>query len=122
MIEPHVIHLETTQTIQYFADGSKECHSLHYKNIVHLWEFLMELLADDRCTSLISWSRKEYGEFKLKDQEEVARRWGKVKKRPGMNYEKLSRALRYYYRQGIIKKVMKLLQYFVLNPFTIYPL
>lgn len=82
----------------------------------------MELLADDRCTSLISWSRKEYGEFKLKDQEEVARRWGKVKKRPGMNYEKLSRALRYYYRQGIIKKVMKLLQYFVLNPFTIYPL
>ena len=76
-----------------------------YKNIVHLWEFLLELLAEDNCRSLISWSRKERGEFKLKNPEEVAKRWGILKRKKGMNYEKLSRALRYYYQQGIIKKV-----------------
>ena len=76
-----------------------------YKNIVHLWEFLLELLAEDSCRSLISWSRKERGEFKLKNPGEVAKRWGILKRKEGMNYEKLSRALRYYYKQGIIKKV-----------------
>ena len=78
----------------------------------------MELLSDDRCTSLISWSRKEHGEFKLKNQEEVARRWGKLKQRPGMNYDKLSRALRYYYRQGIIKKVRILTSCLQLNSYN----
>ena len=76
-----------------------------YKNIVHLWEFLLELLAEDSCRPLICWIRKERGEFKLKSPEEVARRWGMLKGKKGMNYGKLSRALRYYYQQEIIKKV-----------------
>ena len=76
-----------------------------YKNIVHLWEFLLELLAEKSCRSLITWVRKERGEFKLNNAEEVAKRWGLVKRKKGMNYEKLGRALRYYYQQGIIKKV-----------------
>ena len=80
-----------------------------YKNIVHLWEFLLELLAEDSCRSLISWIRKERGEFRLKNPEEVAKRWGILKRKKGMNYEKLGRALRYYYQQGIIKKVSQYL-------------
>lgn len=76
-----------------------------YKNIVHLWEFLLELLAEESCRSLIVWVREERGEFKLKNPEEVAKRWGMLKRKKGMNYEKLGRALRYYYQQGIIKKV-----------------
>lgn len=77
-----------------------------YKNIVHLWEFLYELLASgDKCSSIIAWIREEHGEFKLKNKEEVAKRWGAYKKIKGMNYEKLSRALRHYYPKGIIKKV-----------------
>ncbi|KAB0377116.1 hypothetical protein FD755_011560 [Muntiacus reevesi] len=34
----------------------------------------------------------------------VARRWGKRKNKPKMNYEKLSRGLRYYYDKNIIHK------------------
>ncbi|EQB77998.1 v-ets erythroblastosis virus E26 oncogene 1 isoform 3-like protein [Camelus ferus] len=37
-------------------------------------------------------------------QDEVARRWGKRKNKPKMNYEKLSRGLRYYYDKNIIHK------------------
>lgn len=76
-----------------------------YKNIVHLWEFLLELLAQESSKTIIAWSRKEYREFKLKNPEQVALRWGRLKGKKGMNYDKLSRALRYYYQQGIIKKV-----------------
>lgn len=77
-----------------------------YKNIVHLWEFLLELLAyGGECRFIIAWIREEHGEFKLKSPEEVAQVWGAYKNIKGMNYEKLSRALRYYYQKGIIKKV-----------------
>ena len=78
------------------------------RSAVHLWEFLLELLADERYSSLIMWTKREKGEFKLRNQEEVAKRWGELKQRPGMNYDKLSRALRYYYQKNIIKKVSEL--------------
>ena len=86
-------------------NSKKEQKQTRYKNTIHLWEFLLELLEDERYIPLISWTRKEEGEFKIKRQEEVARRWGRLKQRAGMNYDKLSRALRYYYQKGIIKKV-----------------
>ena len=86
-------------------NSKKEQKQTRYKNTIHLWEFLLELLEDERYIPLISWTRKEEGEFKIKKQEEVARRWGRLKQRAGMNYDKLSRALRYYYQKGIIKKV-----------------
>ena len=77
-----------------------------YKNMLHLWEFLLELLADERCKSIICWRREEEGEFQPLNHHEVAKRWGMFKQRGGMDYGKLSRALRLYYRQGIITKVI----------------
>ena len=35
---------------------------------------------------------------------QVAKRWGERKNKPKMNYEKLSRGLRYYYDKNIIAK------------------
>ena len=41
----------------------------------------------------------------MTDPDEVARRWGERKSKPNMNYDKMSRALRYYYDKNIMKKV-----------------
>ena len=71
---------------------------------IQLWQFLLELLTDRECQNCISWTGREW-EFKLIDPEEVARRWGSRKNKPKMNYEKLSRGLRYYYDKNIIHKV-----------------
>ncbi|XP_075696582.1 ETS translocation variant 2 [Rhinoderma darwinii] len=70
---------------------------------IQLWQFLLELLQDSSCQKLISWTGNGW-EFKLSDPNEVARIWGKCKNKPRMNYEKLSRGLRYYYHKNIIHK------------------
>lgn len=68
------------------------------QNVILIW-FL-------RCNSArcIAWTGKGM-EFKLVEPEEVARLWGLQKNRPAMNYDKLSRSLRYYYEKGIMQKV-----------------
>ncbi|XP_064879906.1 protein c-ets-1-B-like isoform X2 [Oncorhynchus nerka] len=70
---------------------------------IQLWQFLLELLTDTSCQSVISWTGDGW-EFKLTNPDEVARRWGQRKNKPKMNYEKLSRGLRYYYNKNIIHK------------------
>ncbi|XP_072481948.1 ETS domain-containing protein Elk-1 isoform X3 [Notamacropus eugenii] len=71
---------------------------------VTLWQFLLQLLKEQSNGHLIAWTSSD-GEFKLVDAEEVARLWGLRKNKTNMNYDKLSRALRYYYDKNIIRKV-----------------
>ncbi|XP_064134294.1 ETS domain-containing protein Elk-1 [Loxodonta africana] len=72
---------------------------------VTLWQFLLQLLREQSNGHIISWTSRDGGEFKLVDAEEVARLWGLRKNKTNMNYDKLSRALRYYYDKNIIRKV-----------------
>lgn len=71
---------------------------------VQLWQFLLELLTDADNRESIQWQGVD-GEFKLVQPEVVAQLWGQRKNKPNMNYEKLSRALRYYYDGDMIAKV-----------------
>ncbi|XP_038653418.1 ETS translocation variant 1 isoform X4 [Scyliorhinus canicula] len=71
---------------------------------LQLWQFLVALLDDPANSHFIAWTGRGM-EFKLIEPEEVARRWGIQKNRPAMNYDKLSRSLRYYYEKGIMQKV-----------------
>ncbi|XP_050462970.1 ets DNA-binding protein pokkuri-like isoform X4 [Cataglyphis hispanica] len=71
---------------------------------LQLWQFLVALLDDPANAPCIAWTGRGM-EFKLIEPEEVARRWGVQKNRPAMNYDKLSRSLRYYYEKGIMQKV-----------------
>lgn len=66
------------------------------ESAITLWQFLLQLLLDQKHEHLICWTSSD-GEFKLLKAEEVAKLWGLRKNKTNMNYDKLSRALRYYY-------------------------
>ncbi|XP_061666242.1 SAM pointed domain-containing Ets transcription factor-like [Syngnathoides biaculeatus] len=86
---------------------------------IHLWQFLQELLLKPHSYSCcIRWINKEKGIFKIEDSAHVARLWGIRKNRPAMNYDKLSRSIRQYYKKGIIRKpdVSRRLVYQFVNP------
>ncbi|XP_043936687.1 Friend leukemia integration 1 transcription factor-like isoform X2 [Protopterus annectens] len=85
----------TTEPIRPIQQGSGQ---------IQLWQFLLELLSDSGNSCCITWEGTN-GEFKMTDPDEVARRWGERKSKPNMNYDKLSRALRYYYDKNIMTKV-----------------
>lgn len=75
------------------------------KQNIHLWQFLRELLLQPQhYGSSIRWLDRSKGIFKIEDSAHVARLWGQRKNRPAMNYDKLSRSIRQYYKKGIIKK------------------
>ena len=76
---------------------------------ITLWQFLLHLLDDASQRHLITWTGED-GEFKLLDAEEVARLWGLRKNKNNMNYDKLSRALRYYYDKVLLLRPQILLR------------
>lgn len=72
---------------------------------IHLWQFLKELLSSPQNHgSAIRWLDRSKGVFKIEGSVRVARLWGRRKNRPAMNYDKLSRSIRQYYKKGIMKK------------------
>ena len=70
----------------------------------YLWEFLHHILLQ-KHNKYIMWKNQSKGVFRLIDHNGLARLWGRQKNRKNMTYEKLSRALRYYYSKNILKKV-----------------
>lgn len=72
-----------------------------------LWDFLQQLLNDSaqRYSNFIAWKCRETGVFKIVDPAGLAKLWGIQKNHLSMNYDKMSRALRYYYRVNILRKV-----------------
>ncbi|XP_052243223.1 transcription factor ets-4-like isoform X2 [Dreissena polymorpha] len=74
------------------------------KNIL-LWKFLLEELRNSGVRSAhIKWENEQEGTFKFVDTTECSRRWGQMKKKADMNFEKLSRGIRHYYRDGLMSR------------------
>jgi len=71
-------------------------------------QWILSLLRDPEYNpSVISWENEQEGVFYITDTAKYAKLWGERKKNPSMNYEKLSRAMRYYYKNGELKAVEK---------------
>ncbi|KAJ8299486.1 hypothetical protein KUTeg_023546 [Tegillarca granosa] len=71
------------------------------KNIL-LWKFLLEQLL--KGPGLIRWIDQRCGTFRFVDTIEISRLWGEKKRKSDMNFEKLSRAIRHYYRSGFMSR------------------
>uniref|UniRef100_A0A8C3N6G5 Uncharacterized protein n=1 Tax=Geospiza parvula TaxID=87175 RepID=A0A8C3N6G5_GEOPR len=72
----------------------------------HLWEFIRDILIHPELNEgLMKWEDRREGVFKFLRSEAVAQLWGQKKKNSSMTYEKLSRAMRYYYKREILERV-----------------
>ncbi|XP_063083831.1 ETS-related transcription factor Elf-5 isoform X1 [Cavia porcellus] len=114
---------ETKASIKDYADSnclkasgikSQDCqsHSRTSLQSSHLWEFVRDLLLspEENC-GILEWEDREQGIFRVVKSEALAKMWGQRKKNDRMTYEKLSRALRYYYKTGILERVDRRLVY-----------
>ncbi|XP_034056603.1 transcription factor ETV6 isoform X2 [Gymnodraco acuticeps] len=69
-----------------------------------LWDYVYQLLSNSRYENYIRWEDTESKVFRIMDPNGLARLWGNHKNRTNMTYEKMSRALRHYYKLNIIRK------------------
>ncbi|XP_066490389.1 ETS-related transcription factor Elf-5 isoform X3 [Tiliqua scincoides] len=93
---------------------SQECQSHSRTNLQssHLWEFVRDLLlSPEENSGILEWEDRDQGVFRVVKSEALAKMWGQRKKNDRMTYEKLSRALRYYYKTGILERVDRRLVY-----------
>ncbi|KAA0711733.1 ETS-related transcription factor [Triplophysa tibetana] len=80
--------------------------SKHAPRGTHLWEFIRDILIHpEQNQGLMKWEDRRDGVFKFLKSEAVAQLWGQKKKNSSMTYEKLSRAMRYYYKRDILERV-----------------
>ncbi|XP_019287017.1 ETS-related transcription factor Elf-3 [Panthera pardus] len=89
---------------------SREClegkRSKHAPRGTHLWEFIRDILLHPELNEgLMKWENRQEGVFKFLRSEAVAQLWGQKKRNNSMTYEKLSRAMRYYYKREILERV-----------------
>ncbi|KAM8904373.1 ETS translocation variant 5-like isoform 2-T2 [Spinachia spinachia] len=119
------LYYDDTCVVPQRLDAKAKQEGLPYqrRGSLQLWQFLLTLLDNPANAHLILWTGRNM-EFKLVDPEEVARLWGLQKNRPAMNYDKLSRSLRYYYEKGIMQKVAgeRYVYKFVCNPDALFSL
>ena len=79
-------------------------------NVLHLWEFMRDLLLAPEYGHIIEWISKKDGVFRVVNSSEVARLWGEKKNnKKKMTYEKLSRSLRWAVEQSVRDKVIYIL-------------
>lgn len=68
---------------------------------IHLYEFILDYLFSTNNGNDMKWLDKKSGTFKVLNSRQIAKKWGKEKnKRKPMDWEKMSRAIRYYYKKG----------------------
>lgn len=81
-----------------------EGNTVEANSHIELWKFLLEILVSPKYREFIRWTGKVEGEFLLLQPEQVAKLWGERRGRGQMNYDKMSRALRFYYGRNRIEK------------------
>ncbi|XP_001948083.2 protein c-ets-1-B [Acyrthosiphon pisum] len=86
--------------------GTKAKRSKAEPKLSRIWEFIRDLLLNSQyCPTYICWENYEEGRFRFVQSDKVAKLWGKFKRNERMNYEKFSRAMRYYYKTGVLLPV-----------------
>ncbi|GFS19610.1 ETS-like protein factor [Elysia marginata] len=91
--------------IKHLVENERRGRDKKVKN-QHLWEFIHETLMNPLYNpQYLRWENQREGVFRFVQSEAVAQLWGGRKNNENMTYEKLSRAMRHYYKRGILERV-----------------
>lgn len=116
-LEPSMMISQTEQPIPAIVEcvkaeddqtyeGQRKSKTIKLKRNCRLWEYIRNLLLDPKTNpDLICWVDRAEGSFKLVNSKKIARIWGMKKGNENMNYEKLSRAIRHYYKRQVFLPV-----------------
>ncbi|XP_057678705.1 transcription factor ETV7 isoform X2 [Corythoichthys intestinalis] len=107
---PQIPEPKTEPSLHPSSNNTQECRLL--------WDYVYKMLCDDQYQEYIRWEDRSSLVFRIVDPDGLAHLWGHHKNRDNMTYEKMSRALRHYYKLNIIKKEpgQKLLFRFLKTP------
>ncbi|ESP02405.1 hypothetical protein LOTGIDRAFT_138494, partial [Lottia gigantea] len=92
----------------FYTMTNRKQESQHFNNAKnqHLWEFIFDCLVNPAYNpQYLRWENQRDGVFRFVQSEAVAQLWGGFKNNENMTYEKLSRAMRHYYKRGILERV-----------------
>jgi len=109
---PILSPLDTISTIKNLNNSEENLNKqeVNYQNFKgggtpQLWYFILELLLEPvKYSKIIAWTGRDW-EFKFIEPDDIAILWGIRKTKHKMNYDKMSRGIRYYYDKKIIKKI-----------------
>ena len=75
--------------------------------VIHLWEFLLDLINSARNNAVACWTNIELSEFKINNPEELARQWGIICGHTGTTSEQILKALDYYCQTKLLLQTEK---------------
>lgn len=79
---------------------------------LQLYEYLLHLLEMGKAVDCIEWEDASRGFFRITNTERLACEWwGVYRSKPAMNYDKMSRAMRFYYKRNILARIPHKLLY-----------
>ncbi|XP_048781229.1 ETS homologous factor-like isoform X2 [Ostrea edulis] len=95
--------IKTEDDSEYIDQSSFMCRKgkRGAKNVL-LWKFILEQLRSG--TESVRWVNLKTGTFRFVDTTDISRKWGEKKRKSDMNFEKLSRGIRHYYKSGFMSR------------------
>uniref|UniRef100_A0A5K3FD25 ETS domain-containing protein n=2 Tax=Mesocestoides corti TaxID=53468 RepID=A0A5K3FD25_MESCO len=88
---------------------------------LELWEFILRSLDAKplNCTSsAFEWVDRSVGVFRVTNTQKAAKEWGHYRGNSRMDYEKMARAMRFYYKDSVLRKARKQLHFQFAMPFV----
>nr|CDS32479.1 small GTP binding protein Rab4 [Hymenolepis microstoma] len=91
---------------------------------MELWEFILRSLdaqqVNGSTKSAFKWVDRSLGIFRVTDTQKAAKEWGFYRGNARMDYEKMARAMRFYYKEYVLRKAHKQLHFQFSMPFVVW--
>ncbi|CAH8628096.1 unnamed protein product [Dicrocoelium dendriticum] len=94
-----------------------EIRSRRRRKQMELWQFILCRLQTAR-QSAFQWVNPVTGVFRIADTLAGAREWGRYRSNNRMDYEKMARAMRFYYKDSILRKARQQLHFQFAMPYV----